>query len=78
MGLYENEGRKPASPDTHDATDEAESGESKKAGQNEAQNTRKTKLGWVKGVHVPVSLNILGVIMFLRLNWYVEMGTTSK
>ena len=29
------------------------------------------KLGWIKGVFIPVLLNIWGVIMFLRLGWVV-------
>lgn len=36
------------------------------------------KVGWVKGVFIPVTLNILGVIMFLRLSWYDRHHKCSR
>ena len=54
---------------TEDTLHEEEAATSQEPSSEEDKASQGVKLGWVKGVFIPVTLNILGVIMFLRLSW---------
>eukprot|EP01138_Halocafeteria_seosinensis_P006254 gb/GECG01006395.1/.p1 GENE.gb/GECG01006395.1/~~gb/GECG01006395.1/.p1 ORF type:complete len:1147 (+),score=102.26 gb/GECG01006395.1/:1-3441(+) len=52
-----------------EAKDDEDTSSPDQAKQTQKGEAKDEKLGWVKGVFIPVTLNILGVIMFLRLSW---------